>query len=164
MSAFDPLFGNISKIYMATAQSKIFWLRRISHLATAHLPIIYLLQIDQLLPQWKSSKYLITLHWKILWQLHIAYLETFRRFIWLLRKAQFLGYWASMILLLRITQLFMNCKSTNYFTTGNRLHNWLLCIENFMTNSNHLFGNISNIYKATAQRPSFWLLRITQLF
>jgi len=33
-----------------------------------------------------------------------------------------------------------------------------------MTTSNRLFGNISNIYKATAQSPIFWLLRIIQLF
>ena len=33
-----------------------------------------------------------------------------------------------------------------------------------MTTSNRLFWNISNIYKATAQSPIFWLLRIIQLF
>ena len=32
-------------------------------------------------------------------------------------------------LLLSISQLFMYCKSTGYFTTGNRLHNCLLSIE-----------------------------------
>jgi len=37
----------------------------------------------------------------------------------------------SIILLLRIFKLFMYCKSTNYFTTANRLHNCLLCIEKF---------------------------------
>ena len=107
---------------------------------------------------------MITLHRKILCQLHIAYFELFRRFISLLRKAQFLGYYASMILLLRIS---------NYLWTAN----WLIlsrleivyiidhCAQKtLMTTSNRLFGNISNIYKATAQSTIFWLLRIIQLF
>jgi len=89
MKTSNRLFGNTSTIYMATAQSTIFLVLRIYNFPTAHLPIIYLLQIDQLFHLWKSSKYLITLHWKIVWQLHIAYLETFRRFICLLCKAQF---------------------------------------------------------------------------
>jgi hypothetical protein len=119
---------------MATTQSTISWLLRFYYFANAHLPIIYLLQIGKLFHHWKSSKYLITLHWKVVWQLHIAYFDTFRRFIWLLRKAHFLGYCATLILLLRISKLFMNCKSTNYFTTGNRLHNSLLCIEKLYDN------------------------------
>ena len=105
----SPIWKHINN-YFATAQKHNFWLLRINYLATAHLPIIYLMQIDQLFHHWKSSKYLITLHWKILWQLHIAYLETFRRFISLLRKAKFLGYYASIILLLRIS---------NYLWTAN---------------------------------------------
>jgi hypothetical protein len=198
MTTSNSVFGNISRIYIVTAQSPIFSLLRVYHFATAHLPIINLVQIDQIFRHWESSKYLITLHRKIVWQLLIAYLEiiqrfifllrkaqffrycasyihfvtahlsnicllqidklfqhwksftysvtvrrrivgqlliayleTFRRFIWLLRKAQFLGYCASIILLLRISHLFMYCKSTNYFTTGNCLHNCLLCIEKF---------------------------------
>ena len=119
---------------MATAQITIFWLLRIYHLATAHHPNTYLLQIDQFFYHWKSSKYLITVHRKIVWQPQITYLETFRPFIWLLLKAQFLGYCASIILLVHISQLFMYCKSTIYFTTGNRLHNCLLCIEKFYDN------------------------------
>jgi len=55
MTTSNRLFGNISTIYMATAQSTIFWLLCIYHLATAHHPIIYLLQIDQLFHDWKSS-------------------------------------------------------------------------------------------------------------
>jgi len=65
MKTSNRLFGNISTIYMATAQSTIFWILRIYHLATAHHPIIFLLQIDQLFHHWKSSKYLITEHRKI---------------------------------------------------------------------------------------------------
>ena len=78
------------------------------------------------------------MHRKIVWQLQISYLETFRRFIWLLRKALFLGYCASIILLLRISKLLMYCKSTNNFTTGNSLNIWLIlwqfqiaCLEIF---------------------------------
>ena len=45
---------------MATSQSPIFWLMRIYHFATAHLPVIYQVQIDQLFHHCKSCKYLIT--------------------------------------------------------------------------------------------------------
>jgi len=65
MTTSNRLFENISTIYMAIAQSTIFWLVRIYHLATAHHPIMYLLQIDQLFQHWKSSKYLITVHRKL---------------------------------------------------------------------------------------------------
>jgi hypothetical protein len=126
----NRLFRNISTIYMATTQSTIFWLLRIYHFANAHLPIIYLLQIDQLFYQWKSSKYLITVHRKIVWQLLIEYLEIFRRFIWLLRKAQFFGYCASYnhfatshlpnICLLQIDKLFQHWKSSTYLVTVRR--------------------------------------------
>ena len=75
------LFGNISTIYMAPAQSPIFRLLRIYHFATAHLRIIYLLQID------------------------------------------------------------------NYFTTGNRLHNCLLCVEKFCGNfKSPIWKHINNSY------------------
>ena len=130
MNTSNRLFGNISMIYMATSQSTIFWLLRIYHFATAHLPIIYLLQIDQFFHHWKSSKHLITLHWKIVWLLYIAYLETFRWFIWLLRKTQFFGYSASynyfptshllIICLLKIEQLFHHWKSSKYLVTPHR--------------------------------------------
>ena len=130
----NRLFGNISMIQMATAQSPIFRLLRIYYFPTANIPIISPLQIEQLFQHCKSSKYLITVHWKILWPLQIAYFEIFRRFICQLRKAQFCGHCASIILLLRISHLFMYCKSTNYFTTGNRLHNCLLWIEKFYDN------------------------------
>ena len=114
---------------MATAQSRIFRLLRTYYFPTANVPIIYLLQIEQLFQNCKWPKHVITVHRKSLWQLQIAYFEIFGRFIWLLRKAQFFVYCASIILLLRISQLFLYCKSASYFTTGNRLHNCLLCIE-----------------------------------
>jgi len=62
MATSNRLFGNVSTIYMATAQKPIFWLLRIHHLATAHHPIIYLLQIDQLFHHWNSSIYFISEH------------------------------------------------------------------------------------------------------
>jgi len=52
-------------IFMATAQNPIFSLLRIYYFVSANLPIIYLLQIDQLFHQWESSKHLITVHRKI---------------------------------------------------------------------------------------------------
>jgi hypothetical protein len=120
----------VSKFYIATAQRPIFWLLRMYHLATAHLPIIYLEQIDQLYHHCECFKYLITVHRKIVWQLKIASLEIFRQFIWLLRKAQFFHYCASYNhLVLRISQIFVYFKSTNYFNTGNLLHIRLLYVE-----------------------------------
>jgi len=65
MTTSNRLFGNISTIHMGTALSPIFWLLRIYSFATAHLPIIYLPQIDQITHHWKWSKFLITVHRKM---------------------------------------------------------------------------------------------------
>ena len=141
---------------MATAKSTISWLLRIYDCLTAHLPIICLLQIDKLFHHRKSCKYLVTLHRKIVWQLQIAYLETFHWCIRLLRKAKFLGYCASIILLLCISQLFMYCKSTNYFTTVNRLHNCLLCTEKFYVNfKSPICKHINDLYGYYAKHNFF---------
>ena len=100
-------------------------------------------------------------------------METFRRLIGLLRKAQFLGYCASINLLLRIEQLFMNCKPTNYFTTGIRLHNWFLWIEKLNDNFKSLIWKHFELLYAYCARPYFlatahhtiiFLLRNSQLF
>ena len=157
MTTSNRLFGNISKIYMAIEQSTIFWLLRIYHLAKAHHPIIYLLQIDLLFHHWKSSKYLFTLQWKIVWQIQIAHLETFRRFICLLRKAQFFGLCASynyfptaylpIICLLQINQLFHHRKSSKYLVNLHRKIVWQLQIA----------------YLETYQR-FIWLLSKAQFF
>ena len=168
----NRLFGNISMIQMATAQSPIFRLLRIYHFPTANIAIISLLQIEQLIQHCKSSKYLFTVHWKILWQLQIAYFQIFRRFIWQLRKAQFCGHCASIIFLLHISQLYMYCKSTNYFTTGNRLHNCLLCIEKFCGNfKSPIWKHINDLYGYYAKHnflancaSIILLMRISQLF
>ena len=143
MTTSNRLFGTISTIYMATAQS-----------STA-----VLLQIEQIFHHWKSSKYLITLHWKFL-KLYIASLEIFRRYIWLLRKAQFLA---------TAHLSFSCCESPNYLSTANRptispleivkLFHYS-ALKNFMTTSHCLFGNISKIYMASAQSQIFRLLRI----
>jgi len=97
------------------------------YFAIAHLPIIYLLQIDKLFHHWKSYIYLIIAHRKIVWQLQIAYLEIFRRFICLLRKDQFFGYCASynyfataqlpIVCLPQIDKLLQHWKSPKYFVT-----------------------------------------------
>jgi len=49
------LFGNISTTFVASAQSPIFRLLQIYDFPTAHLPVIYELQIDKLYHDWKSS-------------------------------------------------------------------------------------------------------------
>ena len=114
MTASHCLLGNISKIYIASAQSPIFRLQRIYYFATAH------------------------------------------------------------------PQLFMNCKLTNYYTTGNRLHNCLLCIEKFYGNfQTPIWKHINDLYcycakaqflatahlsLATAHLPIICLLQIDQLF
>jgi len=64
MTTSNRLFGNISTIHMVTAQSQNFSLLSIYNFATANIPIIYLLLIEQLLQNWKSSKYLITVNRK----------------------------------------------------------------------------------------------------
>ena len=91
------------------------------------------------------------------------------------------GYWASIILLLRISQLFIYCKSTNYFTTGNRLNIWLLCIEKWHDNFKSsilkysddiqllrkakFFGSCAPYYYfASPHLPIICLLQIDQLF
>ena len=111
-----------------------------------------LLRISQTFVSCKSTNYFNTGNRLLIWllcveKLSIAYLETFRRFTWLLRKAQFLFYCASIILLLRISKLFMYCISTNYFTTGNLLHNCLLCIEKFCGNfKSPIWKHINDLY------------------
>ena len=158
MTTSNRLFGNISTIYIATAQSPIFSLLRTFHFATSNLRILNLVHIDQIYHHWESSKYLIALHRKIVWQLLIAYLEIFQRFILLLRKAQFFGYCASYkqfvtahlsnICLLQIDKLFQHWKSSTYLVTVRRII--VYC----------LFGNISTIYMAPAQGSIFRLLRV----
>jgi hypothetical protein len=125
---------------MATAQSPIFWFLRVYNFTTAHHPIIYLLQIDQLLHHWKSSKYFITVHRKMALQLQIVYFEIFRRFIRLLCKAKF--FWScapyyyfssphlSIICLPQIDQLFHHSKSSKYLVTVHWKVVWPLQIAN----------------------------------
>jgi len=155
------LFGNISTIYMASAQSPIFWLLRIYHLPTEHLPVIYIVQIDQLFHHCEWSNYLIIVHRKIVWQHKIAYLEIFRQFILLLPKRNFLATpHHTIILLLRISQIFVYSKSTNYFNTGNLPHIWLLCVEILYGNfKSPIWKYIKDLYGYCA-KPIFRLMRI----
>ena len=96
--------------FMSTALRKIFWLLRNYHFATAHLPLICLLQIDQLFHQWKSSKYLLTVHRKIVWHFQIAYSKIFRRFNYYCATPNFLSTaHHTIIFLLRISQLSVYC-------------------------------------------------------
>ena len=46
---------------------------------------------------------------------------------------------------------FMYCKSTNYFTTGNRLHNFLPCIEKLYDNfQSPIWKHINDLYSYCA--------------
>ena len=120
------------------------------------------------------------MHRKIVSQLQIAYLETYQRFIWQLHKAQFFGYCGTIIYIRRITQLFTYCKLNNYFTTGNRLNIWLLCINKLYDNlKSHIWKHFEDLYSfcakpnfyATAhlsfcycESPKFYVLQIDKLF
>ena len=120
MTTSNRLFGNLSTIYMATVQSPIFWLLRIYHFATAHLPSIYLLQIDQLFHNWESSKYLITVHWKILTTSNRLFrnistinMATARSpILWPLRIHNFATAHLPIIYVLQIDKLFHDWKSS----------------------------------------------------
>jgi len=62
---FDNFYSPIWKYYKdlhCYCAKPIFSLLRIYHFATAHLPIINLVQIDQICHDWESSKYLITFY------------------------------------------------------------------------------------------------------
>ena len=86
MTNSNHLFGNISTIYIASAQSPIFMVLRIYHFATANLPN------------------------------------------------------------------FMYCKSTNYFTIGNRLHICLLYIEKLYDNfKSPISKHINDLYSYCAK-------------
>jgi len=145
---------------MATAQRLIFRLLHNYHFATAHLTIIYILQIDQLFHLCKSSKYLITVHRKIVCKLQIAYLEIFRRLIWLLPKVQFFGYCASynyfaaahlpIICPLQIDQLFQHLKSSKHLFTVHTNIIWQLQIAYLETFQRFVYCAKKNFW-ASAQ-------------
>ena len=158
MTTSNRLFGNISAIYMTTAQNTIFLLLRIYYFPTANISIIYLLLIEQLLQQWKSSTYLFTVHRKIVY-------DNFKLPIWkyfddmygYCVKPNFLAtVYHTSIFTLRICQLFVYCKSTNNFSTGNRLYILLLCIEKLYDNfKSPICKHINYLYGYWA-KPKFY--------
>ena len=173
MATLNCLFANVSTINLATVQSPIFSLLRIYHSVTAHIPVIYVVQIDQLFHHWETSKYLITVHRKILWKLQIAYLEIFRRLIWLLCKAQFFGYCASYnhfatahlpnVCLLQIDKQFQHWKSSTLLFTVRRKIIWQLQIAYLETFRRFIW--LLRKAKILAYWASTILLqRISQLF
>ena len=157
MTTSNRLFGNISTIFLAAAKSRIFTLLRIYYFPTANISIIYLF-IIYLFQQWKSSKYLITVHRKILY-------DNFKLPIWkyfddiygYCTKPNFLAtVYHTSILLLLISQLFVSCKSTNNFSTGNRLYILLLCIEKLYDNfKSPIWKHINYLYGYCA-KPNFY--------
>ena len=126
-------------------------------LATAHNTIILLLRISQIFVYCKSTYYFNTGNLLHIWLLYVEKLyENFKSPIskhinnlYGNCAKPILGYCASINLLLRISHLFKYCISTNYLTTGNRLHNCLPCIEKLYDNFkspiwkpiNDLYGN-----------------------
>ena len=152
MTTSNRLFANISTIYMATAQSTIF----------------YLLRIIQSFCYFASPKYLSTANRQIISTLEIFYVFGYcaqkncinsNRHFWkhindymATAQSQFLGYCTSIILLLRISQLFKYCISTNYLTTGNRLHNCLPCIQKLYDNfKSPIWKHINDLYGTCAK-------------
>jgi len=140
MTTSNRLFGNISNIYKATAQSQIFrYCASYNYFPTAHLPIICLLQIDKIFRQLKSSTCLFTLHRNIVEELQIDYWETstihmattqspiFR----LIRIYYFPTANAPIIFLLQIEQLFQHCKSSKHSIAVHRKSLWQLQIAYF---------------------------------
>ena len=143
MTNSNRLFGNVSTIYMATVQSPIFWLMRISQL------FIYC----------KSTNYFTTgnrLNISLLCtekfydKLQLPIYKHFDDLYGFCAKPNFLdAAHHTIIFPLHISQLFVYCKSTNYFTTGNRLNVWLNCREKLNNNFkppiwkrfNDLYGN-----------------------
>ena len=124
---FDDLYGYGSKP---------------NFLATAHHTIIFLLQISQLFVYWKSTNYFTTENRLNICLLCIEKLyDNFKSSIWK-NFDDLYGYCAKPIFrLLRIYYfatahfpIFYLLKSTNYFTAGNRLNIWLLCIEKLHDN------------------------------
>ena len=56
---------------------------------------------------------------------------------------------------LHISQLFVYCKSTNYFTTGNRLIIWLVCIEKLYDNFKTPIWKRFNYLYGYCAKPNF---------
>ena len=119
MTTSNRLFGNISKMYMASAQSPTFRLLRMYDFPTANLPIIFVLQIEQLFQNWKSSKYLITVHRKILTASYPLFGNNSTIYMATAQSPIFATAHHTIIFQLIISQLYVYCKSTNYLTTGN---------------------------------------------
>ena len=107
----EKLYKNIKSPIWKHIDVSYRYCAKPNFLATAHLlfsycecPYYLSAAIEQLFQHCKSSKHMITVYRKSLWQLQIAYFEIFGRFIWLLHKAQFFCY----------------CASPNYLCTANR--------------------------------------------
>ena len=167
---FKSPIWNISKIYMATAQSTIFCLLRIYHSATAHLIIIYLLQINQLFHHWKSSKNLISLHPKFYEftlpiSKHFDHLYGFceKPKIRLLRIYNFPTANCPIIRLLQIFKIFHKLKLRNYLLSVHIKIVWQLQIAYF--EPYHWFICLLRKAQIFAYCASIiLLLRISQLF
>ena len=141
MTISNRLLGNISTIYTATAQSTIF-------VATAHHKIILLHRISHIFVFCISTNYFNTGNLLHIWLLYVEKLyDNFKSPIWK-HINNLYGYCAKPIFrLLRISQLYKYCISRNYLTTGNRLHNCLLCKEKLYDNfKSPIWKHIIDLY------------------
>ena len=142
-------------------------------LATVHHAIIFLLRISQLFVYCKSTNNFSTANRlnilllcieKLYDNFKSPVLKHFNDLYAYCAKDQFYGYCATIIFLLRISQLFVYCKSTNYFTNGKRLNICLLCIEKLYDNFksptskyfDDLYGYCTNPNFLATAHLSFW--------
>ena len=112
MTNSNRLFGNNSTIYMATAKGPIFWLLCIIKLFSYCASLNYSSTANRkIFHEWKSSKYLLTVHRKIVLQLQIAYLE---------RSYDLYGYCPKPNFFATTHLSFCFCASPNYLSTAHR--------------------------------------------
>ena len=157
MTTSHCLLGNISKIYIASAQTPIFRLLRIYDFATAHLQLFMNCKLKNCFTTG------IRLH---NWSLCIEnsydnfkspIWKTFPTYIRLLRKAQFFGYCTSYIHFPNayLPIFFVYCKSTKNFTNGNHPNICLFCIEKLYKNfKSPIWKHIDDSYRYCA-KPNF---------
>ena len=160
MTTSNRLFRNIWTIYMATAQSPIFLLLRITQLLMYCKSTIYfttgnrfhncLLCIEKLYDKFKSRTCIEKFMWtsnRLFGNISMIQMAS--------AQSPILGYCASIIFLLRISLLFLYCKSSNYFNTANRLIISLLCIEKFYDNLKSSISKYFDDLYDNCAKPNF---------
>jgi len=177
----EKLFGNFKSPIWKYFDDLYGYCRKPNFLDTVHHTTIFHLRISQIFVYYKSTNYFNVgnhLHNCLLCveKLHDNYkLPLYKHFdvSYCYCAKPVLDYCASIIFLLRISQLIVYCKSTNYFTKGNRLNICLLCIEKLYDTFKSLIRkHFDDLYDycakpnflSTAHHTNNFLLRISQLF